>query len=154
MSSVGGFNNSFKALKMTCISFSCLFSLLSCFNIFRSIRSSFNKISLLVSSTSRILVNTLIILMFTSMAVSLFSTLDSMPTPCSVNTFGSFLNPILSLLDVAFCDFQSSNSRSVNWNIKSSGKRFPLRFTVWFSVRVSTRTSRPSLCPSSLFYRG
>ncbi len=33
-----------------------------------------------------------------------------MATPCSVNTIGLYLNPILSLLEVTNCDLQSSNS--------------------------------------------
>ncbi len=58
-----------------------------------------------MSSISRILVNTLIIRIFTSMAVSLFKTLDNIATPCSV--IHSVIFSIFSVLDIAFCDFQS-----------------------------------------------
>ncbi len=48
--------------------------------------------------------------MFTSMDVSLLSTLESMATPCSVKAVGGFLKPIFSLLDITICDFQLLSS--------------------------------------------
>lgn len=48
--------------------------------------------------------------MFTKIALSLLSTLESIATPCSVKTKGGFLIPIFSLLDITICDFQFSNS--------------------------------------------
>ena len=80
-------------------------SLLLPFTSFSSLDNS-TRISLWVSACSRSFVNTLIILIFTSIATSLFKMLDSMATPCSVNAFGSFRLP--PQLDVAICDFKYS----------------------------------------------
>ncbi len=48
----------------------------------------------------------------TRMARSLCSTLESIDTPCYVNTSGSFRRP--PQLDVAICDFKFENSESVS----------------------------------------
>jgi len=57
---------------------------------------------------ARILVNILMIWIFTRIAVSLFKTEESMATPCSVNAIGKYLAP---------------NSVGVSSNKKSSGNR-------------------------------
>src|SRR5580692_1962610 len=69
-------------------------------------------------------------------ALSLFSTLDNINTPCSVKAEGSFLLP--PQLDVAFCDFKFSNSSFVNWNIKSAGNLAIFRLTCSFNRPVGT----------------
>jgi hypothetical protein len=110
LGSCTGFNSCFKALKISCISSSCLLVFASCSRIFFSNCSIFNNTSLFNNNASRIRLKMRMIYMFTSIAVSLFKTLDNMATPCSANTLGSFRKPIFSLLDVTFCDFHSSNS--------------------------------------------
>ncbi len=50
--------------------------------------------------------------MLTFIARSEFNTLDSIKTPCSVKTRGSFLRP--PQLDVANCDIKFLNSSSDN----------------------------------------
>src|ERR1700677_1258015 len=88
---------------------------------------------------------------FTLTALSLFSTLDNINTPCSVKAEGSFLLP--PQLDVAFCDFKFSNSSFVNWNIKSAGNLsiFPLSCSFnrpvgpWYSSARSS--SNITFCP-------
>lgn len=89
-----------------------------------------------VKSISRIRVNTRMIWMLTAMAEWLFSALESMATPCSVNTSGSFLRP--PQLDVAFYDFKIFHSSWSNSNMKSSGNRLMSRFACSFSLLVST----------------
>src|ERR1700719_1511602 len=76
---------------------------------------------------------------FTLTALSLFSTLDSINTPCSVKAEGSFLLP--PQLDVAFCDFKFSNSSFVNWNIKSAGNLAIFLLTCSFNRPVGTSYS-------------
>ena len=53
-----------------------------------------------------------IICMLTFIAVSLFRTLESIATPCSVNANGNFLRP--PYLDVTDCDFKILTSSYVN----------------------------------------
>lgn len=65
-----------------------------------------------VRAYSLSLLNTLMILMLTAIAVSLFKMLESIATPCSVKALGSFLVP--PQLDVTFCDIKSLNSFSDN----------------------------------------
>lgn len=65
--------------------------------------------------------------MFTSTAVGECNTPLSIATPFSVNAYGRLRAPIRIELDVAFCDFQFSNSSWLSWNMKSSGNRSALR---------------------------
>jgi hypothetical protein len=58
----------------------------------------------------------------TCTARSLVSTLEGIATPYSVNAKGGFLTPIRSRLDITICDFQSSISSVVSWNMKSGGE--------------------------------
>jgi len=88
------------------------------------------------SRKARIETNARMTLMFMSMAVSLFSTPESMASPCSVNAFGNLRVP--PQLDVTICDFKLSNSSWVIWNMKSGGNRLAFRFTDWFSALVLT----------------
>lgn len=90
------------------------------------------------------------ICIFTSMAVSLLSKLDNIATPCSVKTFGGFLKPIFSLLDITFCDFQSDSSSLVIWNIKSAGKHFQADLTkqAVISREIIGRYKRNEVSPS------
>ena len=66
-------------------------------------------------------------------------TLESMATPSSVKTRGTFRRPPLpSFFEVTVCDFKASHSAFVSLNAKSSGKRSRFRETAWFSAFVST----------------
>ena len=49
--------------------------------------------------------------MLTIISRSLFKILESIATPCSVNTYGGFLSPIFSLLDITICDFHFVNEK-------------------------------------------
>ena len=62
--------------------------------------------------------------------------------PCSVNTKGNFRRPPHEELDVAICDFKSSNSCLVNWNIKSAGNLSIFLRTCSFNRLVSTPYNR------------
>lgn len=68
------------------------------------------------------------IAMFTSIARRLRSTLESIATPCSVNTRGSFRLPPCEL-EVTNCDFKFAASSRVSLNAKSVGNREALRDT-------------------------
>ncbi len=59
------------------------------------------------------------ILMLTAIACLLFSTLDNMATPCSVNAIGKYLSP--PQLEVTICDLKLRNSFLFNLNMKSFG---------------------------------
>ena len=76
-----------------------------------------------------------------SSSSGLRSTLDSIKAPSSVKAYGrDFLGRFI--LDVITnCDEIRPHSCSVNWNIKSSGKRLALRLTVWLRDLVSTSYS-------------
>ena len=59
--------------------------------------------------------------------------------PCSVKAKGGFRRPIRAVgLDITICDFQSSSSTLVSWNMKSAGKRERLRRTAWLRALVGT----------------
>ena len=92
-------------------------------------------------SIARIFTNVLMISIFTKAALSLFYTLDSIATPCSVKTRGKCLVPPCFsplLLDIPIWNIKFSSSISVSWNIKSSGNRFRLRRTCSFNRFVGT----------------
>ena len=74
--------------------------------------------------------------MFISMADSLFSTDESIATPCSVKAKGIYRVPPL-LFEDAICDLKLSNSSFVNSNMKSLGKRLRFLLTASFSRLVS-----------------
>jgi hypothetical protein len=58
------------------------------------------------------------------MARSLFKTDDSIATPCSVNTYGSFRRPpLFPGFDIAICDIKAVYSSADSRNMKSTGKR-------------------------------
>jgi hypothetical protein len=57
------------------------------------------------------------------MARSLFKTLDSIATPCSVKTIGVYFI-FFPLIKVTICDCHISVSFLVSRNMKSIGKRF------------------------------
>lgn len=81
----------------------------------------------------------LMISTLTRMARSLFKTLESMATPCSVNAYGGLLMPILALgLDVAICDIQFAVSSLLSRNMKSAGNLFRLRLTCSLRRPVET----------------
>lgn len=108
---------------------------MSCFIIFFSIRSNLIKISLCVKSNSRIRLKIRMIWIFTSIAVSLFNTLDCVATPCSIKANGGFRRPILSRLEIIFCDIRFLNSSSAGTNdIVPFAIRFGLRVTNIFFI--------------------
>ena len=74
--------------------------------------------------------------MFTSIAFSLFNTLESIAIPCSVKAKGIYRKP--PLFEVTICDLKLLNSISVNSNIKSSGNLFTLRLTDCLKTYFST----------------
>ena len=82
-------------------------SLLLPFTSFSSLDNC-NNISLCVIAYCLSLVNTLMTLIFTSIAVLLFKILDSIATPCSVNTFGLYREPPQP--DVEICGFKLFHS--------------------------------------------
>jgi hypothetical protein len=57
--------------------------------------------------------------MLTSIALSVFKTLDNIATPCSVNAKGAYRGP--PHLEVANCVLKMAHSSLVNSNIKSIG---------------------------------
>lgn len=71
--------------------------------------------------------------MFTSIARSLFSTLESMATPCSVKVKGSFLLP--PQLDITICDFKFENSDRETTNIKSHYLDLLIDWPAWLKVQ-------------------
>lgn len=111
---------------------------LSCLPAGRSIFSSCCKMSLWVMIISRILVNILMIWIFTRIAISLFKTEESMATPCSVKQKGGWRKPIFSELEVANCVLQFSSSSTVISNIKSLGNRSIFLRIASFNLLVST----------------
>ena len=110
-------------------------------------------------SICRIATNALVILILVSSATGLRSTLDNIKAPSSVKAYGrDFLGRFI--LDVITnCDEIRFHSCSVNWNIKSSGKRLALRLTVWLRDLVSTSyniaRSKSSItrCPRMTYMR-
>ncbi len=98
--------------------------------------ASCTKISLCVSANALIFVNTLIILISTSIAILLFKTLDNIATTCSVKAKGIYLVP--PQLEVPNWLLKFSNSLDVSSNIKSLGNLSILRFTCLFNYFVST----------------
>src|SRR5581483_355894 len=91
-----------------------------------------------VASSRRMRTNARMISMFTRTAVGDRSTLESIATPCSVNTRGNFRLPPYPELEVTNCDFKFLNSCSVSRNAKSSGNRSRFRLTAWLSTLVGT----------------
>ena len=86
----------------------------------------------------RICTNARIMAILTSMAQSLFKTLESMATPCSVKTIGGFLVPPLPIgFDITDCDIKRLNSCSSNTNMKSSGNLLRFLLTACVSALVS-----------------
>ena len=71
----------------------------------------------------------------------LSSSLDNIKAPSSVKAYGKDFLGRFVLDVITNCDEIRLHSCSVNWNIKSSGKRLALRLTVWFRDRVSTSYS-------------
>src|SRR5882724_1357491 len=67
---------------------------------------------------------------------SMFNTLESIATPCSVNAIGT-APPNLRRFGITNCDTTCAISVGESSNRKSSGKRFRLRRTACFSARVS-----------------
>ena len=62
--------------------------------------------------------------LFTSMAISLFRTPDSIASPCSVKAWGrNFVYLPLPTSKIPIWNLRESHSTFVNWNIKSDGKR-------------------------------
>ena len=51
---------------------------------------------------------------------ALFSTLESMATPCSVKAYGAARRDPPQL-EITICDFKVANSSIVSWNMKSAG---------------------------------
>lgn len=78
------------------------------------------------------------IAMLTSIACSLFNTLESIATPCSVNAYGRYRRPPRPMFEIANCDLKDSVSSLVRRNMKSSGNRFLLRETCSFNRVVDT----------------
>ena len=64
--------------------------------------------SLLVEIICRSRTNARMISIFTRIARGLFSTLESIATPCSVNAKGEYLRP--PQLEVTICDLKSATS--------------------------------------------
>jgi len=112
---------------------------LNCASYFFSSASSFRDNCALEASISLNLTNVRIISIFTFTARLLRSTLESMATPCSVNTRGAFLVP--PQLDVPNWNIKLSNSSPVRWNIKSLGKRTRFLLTARFKFPVDTSYS-------------
>ena len=69
-----------------------------------------SKISLSVKSSCLIFVDTLIICMFTLIAVSLFNILDNMATPCSVKQRVAFYDLPNLMSHFAISSFQTLSS--------------------------------------------
>jgi hypothetical protein len=74
----------------------------------------------LAAASSRTSTNARMIATLTSTARRLCRTLESIATPCSVNTRGGFRLPPCKL-EVTICDFKSAASRRVNRKAKSAG---------------------------------
>jgi hypothetical protein len=78
-------------------------------------------------------VKTRMMWILTKMACSLFSTLESMATPCSVKAMGSTLEPPrserISSFEVPNWYLKAAHSADVISNMKSSGKRMRFRRT-------------------------
>ena len=100
--------------------------------------SSLRANSLCVERIMRSLTNARITEMLTSMARSEWRTVESMATPCSVNTKGLYCVPPRLSFEVAFCDLKTLNSFLLSSNIKSGGKRFLFRRICSLSLRVGT----------------
>jgi len=81
--------------------------------------------------------NARIIWILTWIALSLFSTLESMATPCSVKAIGGYF-ACCPLFKVTFCDLKARSSSRDNSNMKSSGKRSVFLRTACFNTLVST----------------
>ena len=77
-----------------------------------------------------------IMAMLAAIATSLFSKPESIATPCSVKAKGGV--EVFLFDAVTKRDRILRNSSTVNWNIKSGGNLFKLRFTAWFKAFVST----------------
>ena len=99
----------------------------SCFPTRASSSSNFRASSRFVSNIPLSFTNARMIAIFTYTARSLFSTLESMATPSSVNAWTCFEN-FRPDKDVTDCDILAISCRESR-NMKSSGKRFALRFT-------------------------
>jgi hypothetical protein len=86
----------------------------SCATILCSIKASFFRTASFVNISRRIFTNVRIIAMLTCTARSLFKTLDSIATPCSVKTKGIVRLPPRPLFDIAICDIKVSFSSLVS----------------------------------------
>src|SRR5260370_39509307 len=87
------------------------------------------------------------------LARRLLRTVDSIATPCSVNTLGMCLRPPHDL-EVPNWNLKFSRSTGVSTNEKSAGKREAFLETALFRIFVSTHTFRPGPCRARRAGRG
>ena len=79
---------------------------LSCVESFRITAANLRLSSSFVSNICRKCTKARMMAMFTSIACSLFKTLESIATPCSVNACGRYRRPPCPELEVANCDLK------------------------------------------------